>query len=172
MELWRFNLQRQDADPQPAQWVDLLHAIKVPDTPNFRDVDTLRAQVEALPVRVAGVLNEVLFKRAEIGRVALFERMMRDATPRNATASPADVVLLRGALVDMIESLRYVRGRRGPKLKQDIGPVLRAVHAAIVTNSRMADVPARELAADLLVMCGIPAPKGRSRLSELFSPAR
>lgn len=168
MEVWRFNLQRLDADPQPAQWRELVSKVEIPELPTFAEMVEVRRSINALPAKVIGVMTAELFKRAGIGRPALLERMQEAAW--NGTADPADAALLRGVVADMAEALGHVKGKRGPRLKQDIGPVLRAVHGAIMANSSMGDVPARDLASDLLNMCGIAAPKGRSRLAELMRP--
>lgn len=170
MEEWRFNLEWQDADPQPGQWAELLLKIRVPDVPDYCEVADIGHSLRALPAFVIGVMSGELFKRADVGTATLLERMRNDAIDTGA-ASPDDANLLRGVVADMVAGLAYVKGKRGPKLKRDIGPTIRAVHAAIVANSTMGDVPARELAADLLIICGIPAPTSRSRLAELFSRA-
>lgn len=162
MELWRFNLEWQTTDPEPSQWASLLRAIKVPQSPTRLEVIELRHRVHtSLPAHVIAVLNDVLFRRAEVWTVALFDRML--------AGDPASVDVLRVALVDMAESAKLVKGKRGPRLKQDIGPTLRAVHRAILENSQMPDVPARALAADLLRICGIPAPESRSQLAKLLA---
>lgn len=168
LELFRLGRQRQEREPEVAQWAGLLRNIKVSDAPNYREVDTLRAQVSALPLHPAGVLNEALFLRAEIGRVALFERMMRDAGKLDGIASPVDVELLRGVLADMIDGLHYIRGKTGRNAHNDTGPAFRALVASIMKNAEgVKETAARALAAELLKDYGILITQDRTNLAKL-----
>src|SRR5690606_13886327 len=129
-----FNLQRLDADPQPAQWRELVSKVEIPELPTFAEMVEVRRSINALPATVIGVMSAELFKRAEIGKSTLLDRMQATAAV-SGMAAPEDAALLRGVIADMAEALGHVKGKRGPRLKQDIGPVLRAVHGAIMANS-------------------------------------
>lgn len=171
--IWRLHRQSQDNEPEPNQWATILRAMKVSDAPDFHEVDTLRRQVFALPGRVGAVMDTALFQRSDIGRVGLFERMWTDASVRGGSASTADVSLLRGVLTDMIESLRYVRGRSGRNAHNDAGLAFRAVVAAIVVNSEaVRETAARMLAAELLKDCGISLTQNRQNLAKLAKEPR
>jgi hypothetical protein len=162
VEVWRFERQRYEADPQPAQWESLLRAIEVPDTADLRGIEAFRRAVHRLPAHVLAILNTVLFERASIGTVVLFQRIQegdRDMLP-----------LLRDALRDMADGLKHVRARPGPgRLKPVSTTQLRLVHAAITTTSEVPTLRARELAAALLRLCAIPAPSTRGQLAKLLA---
>ncbi len=165
---FRFNRQWQDEDPEPKQWNTLLRKIHIPDVLDFHNVDALSTQCRALPAHVIGVLNGELFKRAGIGCGPLFVRMMKDATDRDATASQTDADLLRSILADMIESLRYVRGKPGRQARNNAGSAFRALVAVIMANAqKMKETDARALAAELLANVGIPISQNRQNLSKL-----
>lgn len=160
VEVWRFERQRCAADPEPAQWASILRAIEVPNAPMPGQIDMLNTEVSRLPAQVIGVLNTALFRRCEVGTSRIFERMRE--------GDEASAAMLRDTLRDMIDALRGLRGRSGPRLRPVMAARLRAVHAAIVAASDVKPAPARALAAGLLRQCGIPAPEGRSQLADLF----
>ena len=158
LEVWRFNQSWRATEPPPAAWAGLIAAIEVPVPMTVRDAIELRSRVWKLPRHVLAFVDHHLFLAAEIGRVALFKRLYDEPTD-------ADAALLRDTLRDIHDGLRLMSGKRGPK--QDTATPLRAVAQAIANHSSMKAVPARDLAADLLRICGIPAPEGRSQLAAL-----
>lgn len=160
VEVWRFEQQRYAATPEVKQWGGLLRKVRVPESLDPFAALELQNAIRRLPAQVQGVLDHELFRRADIGASALFHRMRE-----GDTTAPE---LLRSVLSDMAAGLALVRAKRGPRLRAIMVDHLRHVHTAIVAASKVSDVPARALAADLLREVGIPAPAGRSQLAEIF----
>lgn len=159
MEVWRFDLERRNTEPQPAQWAGLVRKIVIPADPELIDVMQIDYETQLLPAQVLGALSHELYRRCNMSRLALFDRV------RAGEIELLDT--LREVLNDMAGQLDYIRGKTGPQA--DIGPAFRAVHAALLDGSDLKDGAARELTGELLNMCGIPAPRSRSRQAELIA---
>lgn len=157
MELWRFDQKRQAAEPEPAEWAGLVAAIAVDSPVTHEGALLLTRRIGALPAQVLAWIDTALFEDRRIGRVQLIARL---------TESPndQDAQVLRDALERVRVFLENVRGKRGPR--HAVGPHLRRVVALLVEQG-IPSVRARVLAADLLRLCGIPAPEGRSQLAAL-----
>jgi hypothetical protein len=161
---WRFDVQRRDVEPEPAQWDARLRAIVVPAAPTFEQVAGIKRQVRALPRRVLAVLDAALLRLYDIGTAALLDRFGKAPTAHDAKC-------LRSGLVVVRSELAKVKGKRGPRA--DVGPSFRAVvaalkvHAVVRAGKRFTADAVRELAAELLRDVGMPAPEGRSRLIAL-----
>lgn len=158
MAVYRFDRARRAIEPEPADWAGLVAAIEVSWPMDVRAVETLRRNVRSLPLKVAAVLEAYLFKEAGIGIPILFERMM-------LAPSESDFRLVESALQGLSEATRLVRGIPGPKA--DIATPLRKIVNELMRQG-MKTGRARTVGSDLLNTCGIPAPKGRSQLSELM----
>lgn len=158
LEVWRFDQQRRDAEPEPAEWAGLISKINVPDRPGLLDVLEIDRGIGRLPLHVRAVLDTALFNAIGVGRVGLMERMRQNPGPEDAS-------LLRETLAEMAAAANQLKGKRGTK--RDVGPHLRAVCAALQTHCDFSLPAARPVAAELLRLAGIPAPTSRSRLTEL-----
>lgn len=159
-EIWRFDLTRRSLDPQPAQWVDLVRAIEIPEQPTLAQILQIQREIGALPAMLIGGLNHHLFFVCGVSKLRLFERLQ-------TAIEEADVKALRTAFALLAADVSSVVGKRGPKA--DFGPPLRAVANALIAYSSppMKPASARALAAVLLRECGIRVPESRSQLAKL-----
>jgi hypothetical protein len=156
---WKFDKQRRDTEPEPAQWSELLASLDVPAaTTDHKALTRLKRDIDHLPLRVLAELDGYIFRSCSLGWRGLIARILD-------TGDPADLELIRGALAALSDTLPRVRGKRGPKW--DAGPALRVITEAILKHSNLRPVPARVLAAELLNMCGIRVPSGRAQLAKL-----
>lgn len=157
LEIWRFDQKRIETEPEQAEWARLIAGIRITDAPTHAEAFEICQKVRRLPLRVLAVLDAALFKAAKVGRIELLDRLYFEPTA-------SDARLLRDTLTAMRESLAYVSGKRGPKLKKiSAGPAFRAVTAAIIRHSSLKKNRAMELAAALLNERGVDVPKGTSQ---------
>lgn len=159
MEIWRFDLARRSAEPQPAEWRGLVEAIAVPESPDPLQMLRIQEQITRLPAQVIAALDIAIYREHEIGFRQLLDRIVHEA-------DSAHVGILRSALERVAAECGRIRGKRGPR--QDPAPAVRAVTVALQQNSTMRAVAARQLAAELLIIAGIPAPQGRSQLAKIM----
>lgn len=156
---WKFDKLRRDTEPEPAQWADLVKAVSIPaSATDHKGLTRLKADIDRLPPRALAELDGYIFRSCSVGWRGLVARVLD-------TGDPADMEVIREALTVLSDALPRVRGKRGPKW--DPGPALRAITEAILTHSDLRPVPARQLAAELLNVCGIRVPSGRSQLAKL-----
>lgn len=158
MEVYRFDRNRVAIEPEPADWSGLVAAINVSWPMIFGEVDSLRRKVEALPLHMVAVLDTHLFMVEGLGTRALLRRML-------STPAENDFRLLESSLRDLAESARHVKGIRGPK--SDGARPFREIVGELMRQGSKAG-RAREIASELLNRCGIRAPKGRARQSEIM----
>lgn len=156
LAVWRFDKQRRDTEPEPAEWEGLIRKIKVPERPTQMEALALDRSVnQHLPLLVLAELDGALLRAADIGRAELFDRLIDNPTAE-------DAALLRDTLTALADALTRVRGRTGNKA--DVGPHLRAVCAALQSHCSFSLPAARPVAAELLNAVGIRAPRGKTQL--------
>lgn len=157
-EIYIFEKQRMDTEPQVAEWRDLVLAISIPETVDDFALFDLKKGISDLPLKVKSVLTHLVFERKSKHWNTLIEEML------HSHIDISTVEVFRDVLADIAESLKYVSGKRGPKW--DCAPALNAVIDAILVNSKLKKSQAMYLAADLLNACGMKSPTSKSGLSE------
>jgi hypothetical protein len=159
IEIWRFEFERRAKEPEPAQWASLVAAVEVPNRPDALSLMELNRALRKLPLHVQAVLAQAVFEQFECSIETLCTALHSERR-----------LWLSGWLQQAVTELKRLRGKRGPRA--NVADPLRAVHAVIFEVKATRGTDRRKLAAELLKVCGIPAPTSRARLAAMLAEPR